>query len=276
MPRLSVGDYREAEILTAFKRTLGAVAFGAIAVGATIGGITPAHAAGPVAVYVFSPKPIAADGTLAAGTTVAVTVTAEDATGAVVPGAIIYLDFASGGGSAAVGTTSLSPALQPFTADSNGVVSITYQTAPTAPSSTHDKITAQDAASAPTITANDEYSYTTVARYLMRPKPIARTGTLGGAATVTITLTAFNGTGAVAPNAVVYLSFSQSTGGGSASARKTPLSATARRFTVNAHGTLMIIYKVPATLPAAGGTDTVTATNAASHSLVVTNDSYTF
>ena len=52
-----------------------------------------AFAAGAVTHYVMSPSPIAATASLAAGATKVVTVSAEDSTNALVPGAIVYLSL---------------------------------------------------------------------------------------------------------------------------------------------------------------------------------------
>src|SRR5579864_863071 len=194
-----------------------AFAFGAgVAVSA---GPLEAHAAGPVASYVLAPSPIAAPGSLAAGATVAVTLTAEDATSTPVPGATVFLLFKhskTGGGSALVGTTALTLKAQSFIADGSGHIAITYKTPTTLLTNGEDVITAQNTASLPTIRATDHYIYNSVTRYKMNPHPIAATNTLAGNATVVVTLTALNSSGAGVPSAVVYLLFIPAAGGGSA------------------------------------------------------------
>src|SRR5450756_1371003 len=76
-----------------------------------------AFAATPVTHYAMSPGPIAAASSLAASSTVSITVSAETATNSLVPGAVIYLSFtqAVGGGTASVGTTSFGTVPVAFT-----------------------------------------------------------------------------------------------------------------------------------------------------------------
>lgn len=111
-------------------------------------------------VYRFTSSPIARSGSLAAGTSVPVTLTAQDGLDAGI-GSTAYLSFkaTTGGGSASVGGTRLttSPAL--FSTNSSGSLTITY-TAPAArPSSGVDVITAKDGRSASTEANTDSYSF---------------------------------------------------------------------------------------------------------------------
>ena len=116
---------------------------------------------GPTAQEVFSPAPIAPTSSLNPGDVVTVTVTAETGDGTPTPGVVVYLWFSptSGGGSAMVGATNLSSTPQPFIADSNGKVTVTYTAPGSLPGAGNDVITAQNAASSPTITATDSYAF---------------------------------------------------------------------------------------------------------------------
>jgi hypothetical protein len=253
-----------------------AVMFG---VGAAVSaGPLKAHAAGPVANYVLAPSPIAPAGSLAASATVAVTLTAEDSTTAPVPGATVYLTFKhtkTGGGSALVGTTVLTLKAQPFVTDGSGHIAISYHTPSTRLTNGEDVITAQNTASLPTIRVSDHYVFNGVTRYKMNPHPIAATNTLHGNASVVVTLTALNSSGAGVPSAVVYLLFAQAAGGGSAAVGTTPLTSTPQAFTANASGVISITYKTPA-VPPTSGIDTITARSAPTHPIVVGSDTYTF
>jgi hypothetical protein len=253
-----------------------AFAFG---VGAAVSaGPLEAQAAGPVASYVLAPSPIAAAGSLAAGATVAVTLTAEDSTATPVPGATVFLVFKhskTGGGSAAVGTTALTLKAQSFVTDGSGHIAITYKTATTLLTNGEDVITAQNTASLPTIHATDHYIYNSVTRYKMNPHPIAATNTLAANASVGVTLTALNSSGGAVPGAVVYLLFIPATGGGSAAVGTTALTSTPQAFTANSSGVITITYKTPAVRPTTG-TDTIRAKSAPAHGVVSASDTYTF
>ncbi len=237
-----------------------------------------AQAAGPVANYVLAPSPIATAGSLAAGATVAVTLTAEDSTAAPVPGATVYLAFKhtkTGGGSALVGTTPLTLKPQSFIADGSGHIAISYHAPSTLLTNGEDVITAQNTASLPSIRVTDHYIFNGVTRYKMHPHPIAATATLAGSASVTVTLTALNSSGVGVPGAVVYLLFTQATGGGSAAVGTTALTSTPHAFTANSGGVISITYKTPA-VPPTSGTDSIMARSAPTHPIVVASDSYTF
>lgn len=241
-------------------------------------GVTAA-AAGPVASYVMSPSPIAAAGTLAANATVAVTLTAEDVTSAAVPGATVYLELKAvhGGGSAFVGATRLTSKPLPFTTDPSGHIAVSYHAATTLPGSGRDAIRAVSALKSSTaITAEDAYSYSSVSAYKMKPKPVAAVGTMAVNTTRTITLTALSSSKSPVPGAVVYLSFAQGAGGGSASVGSTALTSTRQAFTANSSGVITISYKTPGTLPAAGVVDAVHADSAATKGITTAVDTYTF
>jgi hypothetical protein len=231
-----------------------------------------------VANYVLAPSPIAPAGSLAASATVAVTLTAEDSTTAPVPGATVYLMFkhtTTGGGSALVGANALTLKAQPFVTDGSGHIAISYHTPSTLLTNGEDVITAQNTASLPTIRVTDHYIFNVVARYAMHPHPIAATNTLAGNASVVVTLTALNSSGAGVPSAVVYLLFAQAAGGGSASVGTKALMSTPQAFTANASGVISITYKTPG-VPPTSGIDTIRARSAPTHPIVVASDTYTF
>jgi hypothetical protein len=122
----------------------------------------------PVASYLFSLTPIAATGTLTAGQSVALTVTALDnsATPQPVPGAYLNLSIGNAGGTATA-FNAISGKLKTLTnspqrvgALSSGSVSITYSAANPLPSSGVDTITAQNHPAA-TVTSSTTYTYAT-------------------------------------------------------------------------------------------------------------------
>jgi hypothetical protein len=111
--------------------------------------------------YKMTPHPIAVTASLHANATVIVTLTALNSSHAGVSGAVVYLLFApaTGGGSASVGSTALTSSPQAFTANSGGVISITYKTSAVPPTSGIDTITARSAPTHPIIVASDTYTF---------------------------------------------------------------------------------------------------------------------
>ena len=109
----------------------------------------------------MSPHPIATSASLAANSTVVVTLTALNSSHTGVAGAIVYLVFtpATGGGSASVGTTALTSTPQAFTANSSGVISITYKTPGVLLASGTDTIMARSAPTHSIIVASDTYTF---------------------------------------------------------------------------------------------------------------------
>ncbi len=129
-----------------------------------------------VATYAFTPSPIAASGALAPGESVNVTLTAEDAQGAPVPGVVVFLwliPAVGGGGSATVGATALTGSPQPFIASASGTVHLTYSAPDPIPAaSVHcqrsdtttrcnptDEIMAADSATSPAVGGSDTYTF---------------------------------------------------------------------------------------------------------------------
>ena len=237
-----------------------------------------AQAAGTVATYVFSPSPIAAPGALAANATVSVTLTAEDSTSAPVPGATVYLTFkhtVTGGGASLVGTIALGLKPQSFVTDTSGHIVVTYHTPSALPSNGEDVIAAANFASHPTIRVRNHYTFVSVKRYKMNPHPVAATGSLAGAVSRIVTLTALNSGHVGVSGAVVYLLFTPAAGGGSAAVGTTALTGTPQAFTANSSGVITITYKTSA-VPPTSGVDTITARSAPTHPIIVASDTYTF
>src|SRR5713101_1685576 len=173
--------------------------------------------------------PIAATGTLAASTTVDVTLSATNSVfgcGFIFsPGCDVYLSFvpAQGGGQAwLTGPFGISIFLNGtpahFVTDNAGHLTIHYKTPATLPADGTDTLTAQDAASSPAITVNDTYTFSTpVSHWVFGPSPIAANASLAGNATVNVTLTSQNSAGGPVSYASVLLSFAATSGGGHAS-----------------------------------------------------------
>ena len=116
----------------------------------------------------------------------------------------------------------------------------------------------------------------TADKLVFSPNPIALAGSLAASATQAITVTATIG-GAADNPAMVFLSFTQATGGGSATAGagNTPLTASPVGFPTDASGVVNILYTAPATLPTTGH-DSVIAQNLASSATVTKPDAYVF
>lgn len=112
-------------------------------------------------VYRFSPAPLAPSGSLVAGTSVAVALSAADALNAPLPNSAVYLSFnaASGGGHAAVGSAALTTTPTLYQADGNGRIQLTYTAPATLPASGVDSIVAQDRASSSSSSTSDSYAF---------------------------------------------------------------------------------------------------------------------
>lgn len=114
-----------------------------------------------VATVAVSPDPIAATGSLSAGQSVTVAVYAENANGQAVPGGSVDLSFAAAtdGGSATADGTALTATPTAFTTGSDGTIAVTYTAPATLPASGTDVLTAANAATNPTATATDSYTF---------------------------------------------------------------------------------------------------------------------
>jgi hypothetical protein len=111
--------------------------------------------------YRFNPSPIAPSGSLAAGASVPVTLTTDDAIDQPVANSFVYLSFkaAAGGGSASVGSTPLTSTPTLFNADGTGSVNLTYTAPLTLPSSGLDSIIVQDRSSSAKETTSASYAF---------------------------------------------------------------------------------------------------------------------
>jgi hypothetical protein len=219
----------------------------------------------------LNPTPIAPTGSLAASTIADVTLTATNSTfgcGFIFsPGCDVYLSFVptSGGGQAwltgAFGTQIfLTSTPAHFVTDNSGHLTIHYETPAILPAGGTDTLTAQDAASSPSIVVNDTYTFnTSVAGWEFSPTPIAPNASLAGNATVNVTLTSKNSAGGPVSYASVLLRFAATNGGGHAMVGSTALTASNQSFQTDGNGQLAITYHTPGSLPPAGGRDTIYA-----------------
>ena len=233
-------------------------------------------AAGPVTHYVMSPSPVAPAASLPINTARTVTVSAEDSTNALVPGAVVYLSISqtTGGGSARVGATALTTKPVAFSATA-GQISITYTTPAVLPTGGKDIVKAANAKTAATITGLDFYSYSSVSRYTFSPNPIAPPGSLTAGSSTNVTVTSYNSSSVAVAGARVYLSFVAAPGGGTASVGVAALSSTPTAFVASAGGQIVVTYHAPTLLPTSGA-DAIIATDAIKNATIARTDSYSF
>jgi hypothetical protein len=222
----------------------------------------------PTPPYSFSASPVFCQGQIAGGNSLNLTLTVTPATRPA------YLSFTSAscgltpdGGSAtaqAAGATGApvaltsTPMLVP--ADVNGKITITYKTPSPLPPSGTDAIKVQDALTSPTATAQDSYSFATaVGQYAFSPSPIPSSTAPGQ--TVSVGLTVQDAHHATIACDDVYLAFTPTRGGGTASVGSTALTPVPARFHTD-NGQLTISYTAPTAFPPAG-TDVISAQDAA-------------
>jgi hypothetical protein len=218
--------------------------------------------------YAFNPSPIAPNGNLAANATVSVTLVPQG-------GAPSYVSF-NGVGQACVAASCPTPLTPtPKLVTPTGGQIVVHYTSPGAGLSGTDVIAVQDMASSPTNVLTDSYSFgPAVTKVAFSTAPaIAPEGDLTGGIAVSVTLTATDAAQTPVAGASISLSFQPAAGGGSASVANVALTASAQRFTADANGQIAIVYATPATVPTAGGTDTISATAAGG---ATDHDSYTF
>jgi hypothetical protein len=255
------------------RKTLATVLLGlaASSLGGAIG-MTHASAAGPVTQYTMVPTPIRPQASMTAGTTVNVTLTAYDSTGTPVPGATVFLtdNPTTLGGTAKVGTTTLSRVPTSAPTDANGQIIISYK-AGTA-SGGVDTILAQDNTTTPTVSVKDTYDYSPITKLAMQPKPIAPSHSLSAGQTVNVTLTADGLNGLPMANAQVYLLITPPGTTGLAIVGTTPLSKHPQVFLTNGSGQIVITY----TRGSSGTTDKITAEDAKHSPSLLILDSYTY
>jgi hypothetical protein len=229
--------------------------------------------------YKWTPYPIAKPASLHTGQTVSLTVTALTSGGDGIGGATIYLSKRGGVtlGTAKVGGTKLSKTPQPFTANGSGqvAVSFTASQAATLPTTGTFTIVAQNAATSPTVTATDSYSYGKPAKYVFAPKPIAPRGTLASGTSVVVTLTVKDASLNPVAGARVELIFHQAPGGGSATVDAKALGSTASGFITDSKGRILVTYTTPAS-PPSSGSDKLIAENTTTSPTITAKDGYTF
>ena len=114
-----------------------------------------------------------------------------------------------------------------------------------------------------------------VARYGLEPNPIAPPASLTPNTTITLTLTAEDSANSPVPGATVFLSFLQTTNGGTASVGGTALTSTPQAVTANSSGQIAIAYASSASTPT-GGQDTIRAWNAATNPTIRAADNYQY
>jgi hypothetical protein len=240
--------------------------------------------------YTFTPAPIASAGSLAPNASVPVTVTAT-ASRVPQPGIAVWLSFTevglappgSTGGSALVGTVKLTSTPTSYTTNGSGQILLTYKGAAVPPSGGRDVITAQNAATAPTLTKSDPYAFSGVASYTWSVgPPIAASGSLAAGSTTNFSAIAKDSTGTAIPGAIVFLSLtSTASTPGTATATdartglKHPLASAPKRFFADTTGAVPISYTVPSSLPSSG-TDTVTAQDRGAAPRITSTTTYSF
>lgn len=209
---------------------------------------------GPMPAKVAAPTLFAQPTALPASTTAAALVTATDATGAPVPGALVFAKFqaTAGGGSASVGQVSLSSAYQPFVADSAGQLWVYYTTPPVLPRGGRDVFSVANLKSSATSTDTTTYSFTTTSHWRWLPEPISGPGSLTPGSVVPVAVTALDAAWLPVPNAQVCISLTQATGGGSATVSGVALTSKYQCFQADSAGTTQLDYRTPDTLPTTG------------------------
>ncbi len=114
-----------------------------------------------------------------------------------------------------------------------------------------------------------------LAGYRFSATPLAPAGSIGAGGAVNVVLTPVDAGGNPTVVSAVYLSFSQTPGGGGARSGGVTLSSTPQRVATDQSGQITVTYNAPSPLPTSG-TDTIVAQDAPTHPAVTAQDSYTF
>jgi hypothetical protein len=239
--------------------------------------------------YGFSPSPLASAGSLPAGGNVPVVVTPSDTSGPI-PYMTVFLSFSnapSHGGSANAqdytdsGPNALTTSPTAYVSDGNGAIAVAY-TAGSATAGT-DALEAQNAASSPSKTGFDYYTYHGATHYVFSPDPIAARGTLTGSSpAIPVTVTAEDSAASPnpVPNSVVFLSFAAAgpaTTAATAKVGTTSLTSAPQRFVTDNNGQVSITYTTATgTTRPTGGKDEITAANATSAPTISAADDYLY
>jgi len=217
---------------------------------------------------------IATGGSLDGGQSHGLTLTVEDSGSNPAPDAGVWLSF-SGPGSATANSAALTSTPQQFVADGSGHVALSFSAPSTLPAGGTSTITAQNASSSPSLTKAFSYAFAGTYGFSPAGPSIAPAASLGGSAVTPITLTVEDSGGNPLPGSHAFISFSQATGGGGASANGTSLTSTPQSFTADGNGRISLAYTTPGTLPKTG-VDSVTVQNMQSGATLATSDSYSF
>ena len=216
-----------------------------------------ASASGTVSKLVFSPHPIGTISTISPGSTVPVTLKAEDSTGTPVAGGTVYLVFGgpADNGSATAGGFRLKPKPRAFIADAGGQVAITYVAPSPFPTTGCDDLKAMNGPTRGSSTAisDDTICFSPITSFTFSPSPIAPTGTLAPNSQVTVTLTARGANGPLA-NVAVWLTFTvvDRNSGARATVNGVALSSTPKSEATDANGQVIIVYSTGTILPPRG------------------------
>ena len=240
-----------------------------------------ASAAATVSRFVFNPNPIGTEATVVPGSTVPITLTAEDSTGTPVAGGTIYLTFGtgnSGGGRAMVGAIVLKPKPRAFVTDAGGQVVITYTAPSTFPSTGCDVLKAMNGPNvgSSTTSATDTVCFSPITVLVVSPFPIAASGSLAANTQVTVMLTARGANGPLA-NVTVWLTFSSASpsDGARATVNGAALSRTPTSEMTDATGHVIVVYSTGSTLLAVG-TDRLIARTEPAFPTVQVGDPYKY
>lgn len=232
--------------------------------------------------YVFGGSPIAAPGTLAAGSSNVVSVEPFIGANIAPAGTVVYLSFspAPGGGTASVGATALTTSPAPFVSSPSGQIVVTYRAPAVLPATGTDTLTATDATKNPTVTRPDSYSFGGPASFVFSPSPIAAPDSAGIQNTINVQVSALDALGHPVAGAVVWLYFVNGATyvGGEASVggkKGRFLTSTPQKFSTNSAGTLIVFYTSPSFNPT-GHVDTIYAQNLRVSPTVAASDSYSF
>jgi hypothetical protein len=232
--------------------------------------------------YVFGGSPIAAPGTLAAGSSNLVSVEPFIGPNIAPAGTVAYLSFtpAPGGGSASVGATALTTNPAPFASSPSGQILVTYRAPAVLPATGTDTLTATDATKNPTITRLDNYSFGGPASFVFSPSPIAAPNSAGIQNTSNVQVSALDALGHPVAGAVVWLYFVNGVTniGGQAyvgDKKGRALTPTPQKFLTNSAGTIIVYYTSPSFEPS-GYVDTIYAQNLRVAPTVAASDSYNF
>jgi hypothetical protein len=228
---------------------------------------------------------IASAGTLSAGQSAPITVTAANSGDVGISYIGLYLKLtstaspagtATATSSTGMGPVALTSSYQLFVTDGSGNVPVTFTTS-SATTGT-DTLAVQETSSGVSAKqVTDRYSYGLATHYSFTPSPIASRGTMSPGGTQAVTLNALDAGNAGVPDTVVYLAFT--TAGPvttAASAKKdntTALTSTLTPYITDSAGQISITYKAS---DATGGHDVIFAQNKLTSPTYASTDEYVY